>query len=233
MIPTPLLAALGAAAGAAAFGAYYPNSALYGPVIGRGPRTARTLYLTFDDGPSPSATESVLGTLAREGVPAAFFMVGAHVRRYPALARQVRAAGHEIGNHTEHHLKLHLRGPERIRREMEDAHAAIVDIVGTAPRTFRAPHGYRNPFVGRTARRLGYRVIGWTFGVWDSDRPGPDEIRRRTASKLSPGAIVLLHDGDGYDPDGDRSQTAAALPHIIRDARAAGYGFAALPDLLT
>lgn len=233
MIPAPLLAALGAAAGAAAFGAYYPNSALYGPVLGRGSRSARTLYLTFDDGPNPTATAGVLETLAREGVPASFFMVGAHVRRHPELARQVRAAGHEIGNHTEHHLKLHLRGPGSVRREMADAHATIADVVGATPRMFRAPHGYRNPFVGRAARRLGYRVIGWTFGVWDSDRPGPEEIRRRTTAKLSPGAIVLLHDGDGYDPDGDRSQTAAALPGIIRDARAAGYTFGALPDLLT
>src|SRR5207245_859286 len=86
--------------------------------------------------------------------------------------------------------------------------------------------GCRNPFVTRSARRLGYTVFGWTFGVWDSDpRVSAGEIRRRVARKLRPGAIILLHDGDGYDPAGDRRRTAEALPGIVADARAAGYVF--------
>lgn len=202
-------------------------------MIGRGPRAQRTAYLTFDDGPNPTTTDRVLETLATQGVPAAFFMVGAHVQRHPDIARRVVAAGHEVGNHTQHHIKLHVRGPQRIRRELEEAHGAIATLAGTTPRAFRAPHGYRNPFVAPAARRLGYRVCGWTFGVWDSARPGADEIRRRVRARLRPGAIVLLHDGDGYDPGGDRTQTAAALPGIIRDARDAGYSLRPLGELLS
>ena len=104
--------------------------------------------------------------------------------------------------------------------------------MGRAPRVFRAPHGYRNPFVTVAARGLGYQVIGWTFGVWDSARPGAEEIRRRVGAKRRPGAIILLHDGDGYDAAGDRQQTAGALPGIIRDARAAGYAFRPLGEVL-
>jgi peptidoglycan/xylan/chitin deacetylase (PgdA/CDA1 family) len=217
--------------GLAAYGAYAPNSRLFGRAIGRGRRDDRRLYLTFDDGPGPSATATVLETLAREGVPAAFFMVGDHVRRFPELAREVAGAGHEIGNHTQHHVKLHRLGPARIRRELADAHAAITETTGRAPRTFRAPHGYRNPFVAVATRRLAYTTFGWTFGVWDSARPGTEAIRRRVRSRLTPGAVILLHDGDGYDPHGDRAQTAAALSGIIRDARAAGYQFRALGEL--
>jgi len=55
---------------------------------------------------------------------------------------------------------------------------------------------------------------------------------RLGAPGLRPGAIVLLHDGDGYDPEGDRTQTAKALPGIIEDARSAGYEFAPLHELL-
>ena len=221
------------ATGALALGVYDPNNPLFGRVIGRGPRTGRTAYLTFDDGPNPTATERVLETLAREAVPAAFFLVGAHVQRYPDLARRVAEAGHEIGNHTQHHVKLHRRGPHRIRRELDEAHQAILDVTGRTPRTFRAPHGYRNPFVAPATARLGYRTFGWSFGVWDSALPGTDEIRRRVRVKLKPGAIVLLHDGDGYDPTGDRRQTADALLGIIHDARDAGYTFRPLGDLLT
>lgn len=234
MIAGVIPAAAGvAAAGALALGVYYPNSWLFGRVIGRGPREGKTAYLTFDDGPNPTATDSILETLAAQGAPAAFFMVGAHVQRHPDIARRVVAAGHEVGNHTQHHIKLHVRGPGRIRSELEEAHRAITTLAGTTPRVFRAPHGYRNPFVAPATGRLGYQVFGWTFGVWDSARPGADEIRRRVRVHLRPGAIVLLHDGDGYDPLGDRSQTATALPGIIEDARNAGYSLRPLGELLS
>ncbi len=225
-------AGLATAAATLAIGAYAPNSRVFGVVIARGPSRLPWLYLTFDDGPNPTATHRVLETLGRHGVLAAFFLVGDHVRRYPELAREVQSAGHVIGNHTDSHATLHLKGPRRIAEELGRAHETIADVVGTPPRLFRAPHGYRNPFVTLAARRLGYRVVGWTFGVWDSARPGAERIQQRVAAKLEPGAIVLLHDGDGDDPRGDRSQTANALDGIIRDARARGFSFRALGDLL-
>jgi peptidoglycan-N-acetylglucosamine deacetylase len=227
------LAATGAALGTWAWGSYDPNSPVFGRAVGHGPRRGRVAYLTFDDGPNPAATEPILETLAALDVPAAFFLVGEHVRRFPAVARRVAAGGHELGNHTLTHQKLHLRGPHRIREELERAHELIAGVTSRSPRCFRAPHGYRNPFVSVATRRLGYTVFGWTFGVWDSDsRVSAEEIRARVRRKLRPGAIILLHDGDGYDPDGDRRRTAAALPGIISDARAAGYSFRSLGELV-
>jgi peptidoglycan/xylan/chitin deacetylase (PgdA/CDA1 family) len=232
-MPWPPFVAAGAALGAWAYGTYEPNSPLFGPAIGRGSRAGRIAYLTFDDGPNTGATEPILETLAAHQVPAAFFMVGEHVRRFPAVARRVAAQGHAVGNHTLRHRKLHFSGPARVREELEGAHQIIASVTGRAPRVFRAPHGYRNPFVTVATRRLGYTVFGWTFGVWDSDaRVSADEIRRRVRRKLRPGAIVLLHDGDGYDPEGDRRRTAAALPGIIADAREAGYVFHPLTELV-
>jgi len=219
-------------AGALAYGMYSPNSRLFGPVIGRGPAESRAIYLTFDDGPSLSATESILGTLDERRAPAAFFLLGKHVERHPELARHLAEAGHEIGNHTYRHRKLHLRGPGWIARELRTAHEVIAAASRREPRAFRAPHGLHNPFVHASARALGYTMFGWTLGVWDSDRPGAEAIRRRVREGLRPGAIVLLHDGDGYDPDGDRSQTAAALPGIIDDARGAGYEIRPIGDLI-
>ncbi len=200
--------------------------------MGHGRRDRPYLYLTFDDGPNAQATPRILETLAATGVPAAFFMVGRHVRLFPELARAALAAEHEVGNHTDGHVKLHRRSPRTIRRELEAAHATIVDVTGRPPRSFRAPHGFRNPFVVPAAVRLGYRVFGWSFGVWDTARPGVEEIRRRIRAKIRPGAILLLHDGDGYDARGDRTQTAGALPGIVRDARDGGYEFRPLADLL-
>jgi peptidoglycan-N-acetylglucosamine deacetylase len=233
----PIIGAGVGTLGGLAWGAYDPTSPLFGRVIGRGSRRERVLYLSFDDGPRPAVTSRILETLDRERVPAAFFLVGAAVRLHPESARQVARAGHEIGNHTRNHRKLHRLGPGAVKAELTGGHKDIVEVTGEIPRCFRAPHGYRNPFVTRVARKLRYRTVGWTYGVWDSDRPPAEEIRRRVRVKLKPGAIVLLHDGDGYDPAaaterGDRSNTAAALPGIIADARAEGYEFRSLGELL-
>jgi peptidoglycan/xylan/chitin deacetylase (PgdA/CDA1 family) len=206
---------------------------IFGPSVERGPSNGRRrLYLTFDDGPNERATPAILDTLAAEGVPAGFFMVGDHVRRFPEIARRVAAAGHEIGNHTHTHRKLHLAGAREIRSQLQVAHGAIEWATGKSPRSFRAPHGYRSVFLRSITREMGYTVFGWTFGVFDSARPGAHEIRRRVRKRLRPGAIVLLHDGDGYDPEGDRMQTAEALPGIIQDARAEGYEFGSLSELI-
>jgi len=220
-----------AAGGTAIYGVVAPNSPVFGPVIGRGPRTRRDLYLTFDDGPARD-TGRVLSALAETGAPAAFFVLGDRVARDPGPARAAANAGHELGNHTYTHRKLHWKGRGFIASELHRTHDAIATATGHAPRVFRAPHGYRNPMVHAVARELQYRVFGWTVGVWDSDNPGAEEIRRRVRTQLCPGAILLLHDGDAYDPAGDRSQTAAALPGIIRDAREQGYVFRPLSDLL-
>jgi peptidoglycan/xylan/chitin deacetylase (PgdA/CDA1 family) len=153
------------------------------------------------------------------------------VDRFPDLARLVARSGFGIGNHTYTHPKLALAGPSRTAREVRAAHDAIIARTGVAPTCFRAPHGYRNPYLRRTVAAYGYRVFGWTFGVWDTARPGAAVIRRRISEGTRPGAVLLLHDGDGYDPDGDRSQTADALPGIIEDCRAMGYEFRALDRL--
>ena len=101
----------------------------------------------------------------------------------------------------------------------------IEQISGVHPRFFRAPHGFRSPWVTSIARSLGQRTVGWSFGVWDSDRPGADVITQRILAKTRPGSILLLHDGDGYDPHGDRAQTAQAVPVIVDRLLADGYHF--------
>ena len=87
---------------------------------------------------------------------------------------------------------------------------------GPPVRVFRAPHGFRSPFVARTARRLGYTTCAWSAGVFDTAKPGAEVIAQRSAKALRPGAVLLLHDADGWGDD-DRSQTADALPAIGQD----------------
>ena len=223
--------AAAAGAGMAALGAFDPNSRLFGPVVSHGSPRARRVYLTFDDGPHPEATPRILDILAEHGAVATFFLVGRHAEMFPALARRQAEAGHDVGNHTYDHRKLHWMGPDQVRRELEGAHFAIAEATDVEPALFRAPHGYRNPFVAMEARRLHYTTFGWKGSVFDTARPGPAEIRRRVARLWKPGAIVLLHDGDAADPRGDRSQTVAALPGILADVRERGLAFGKLSEL--
>ncbi|HTR78964.1 MAG TPA: polysaccharide deacetylase family protein [Gemmatimonadaceae bacterium] len=224
-------AAIGLAiVGGVAHGAYYRNSPIFGSVLGRLPGDARRVALTFDDGPNPDATPVILDVLAGRDVPATFFALGRHVQQWPELVSRAVSEGHAIGNHGFFHRKLHVRSPEYVRRDLELGTAAIQDACGSRPGLFRAPHGFRSPWVSSTARSLRQRTIGWTLGVWDSARPGVDAIVDRTIRGTTPGAILLLHDGDGYDPTGDRMQTARALPRIIDTLAAQGYAFASLAD---
>jgi peptidoglycan/xylan/chitin deacetylase (PgdA/CDA1 family) len=223
-------AALGVSVlGGAVHGAFHRNSPLFGPALGRIPSDRKVVALTFDDGPNPDATPLILDTLREKGVRATFFILGSHAERWPALVRRIAHEGHQIGNHGYFHRKLHFKSPFYVSRDIRLGLRAIKRAGAPAPRYFRAPHGFRSPWTTPIASRYGERTVGWSLGVWDSDRPGVDEIVKRTLDGVSPGSIVLLHDGDGYNPDGDRMQTAAALPLIIDSLKAEGYGFATLP----
>src|SRR5215470_3903120 len=219
-------AALGAAvAGAVVHGTFYHNSPIFGRVVSHLPAGRPFFALTFDDGPNPDATPAIVDELGELGAKASFFVLGRHAQRWPHLVRRVAEEGHAVCNHGFYHRKLHLKSPSYVRNDLELGMRAIQDASGVRPRFFRAPHGFRSPWVTPIARSLGQRTVGWTKGVWDSDRPGVDAIVEKTVDGARPGSILLLHDGDGYDPCGDRTQTARAVPIIVDRLRDRGYRF--------
>jgi peptidoglycan/xylan/chitin deacetylase (PgdA/CDA1 family) len=217
-------------AGALAHGAFHRNSPVFGPALGRLPTRERRISLTFDDGPNPIATPMILDTLSQFGVRATFFMVGKYAELWPELVQRVAREGHQIGNHGYFHQSLAFRSPRYIDRDVFMGTRGIEHAVGRSPRYFRAPHGFRNPWVSWIAGSYGQRTIGWSLGVWDSDAPGVKKIVRRVIRGARPGSILLLHDGDGENPNADRTQTARALPHIISEMRDRGFAFTTLPS---
>lgn len=229
MIVAPALGAL--VAGALAHGAFYPNSPIFGRVIAHvGHDDEPVVALTFDDGPNPEATPRILDALAARNVKATFFVLGRHADRWPDIVARTAAEGHTIGNHGWHHRKLHVHGPGYVRRDLTMGTESIERASGVRPRLFRAPHGFRSPWVTPIAASLGQKTVGWSRGVWDSAKPGVDRIVRRTVDGTRPGRIMLLHDGDGYDMDGDRLQTAGAIPRILDELVDLGYRFATIPE---
>jgi peptidoglycan/xylan/chitin deacetylase (PgdA/CDA1 family) len=223
-----MILAFGAAAvllGGAAHGAFHRNSPLFGRPIRKLASGGRVVALTFDDGPNPDATPAILDALRARGVKATFFILGRHAERWPDLVKRVADEGHAIGNHGYFHRKLHFKSPAYVRDDLTRGTTMIERASGVKPALFRAPHGFRSPWVTAIATSLGQRTVGWSLGVWDSDRPGVDAIARKTIDGTRPGSILLLHDGDGYDPRGDRMQTARAVPLIVDRLLEDGYQF--------
>jgi peptidoglycan/xylan/chitin deacetylase (PgdA/CDA1 family)/uncharacterized membrane protein YbhN (UPF0104 family) len=216
-----------------AWASFTPNAPLFGRVVtGRGTRD-RVLALTFDDGPSEEWTPHVLDALRAKGARATFFVLGRHVEAHPELVRRMSEEGHEIASHGYDHALLTFASQADVELQLERTERSLTRALGEASRArmFRAPHGFRNPFVTRATARRGYEVVGWTKGVWDTAKPGVDAIVRRTIGGFRPGGILLLHDADGSGAGDDRSQTAEAVPQILERAHAAGYELVTVSDL--
>lgn len=215
---------------------FLPCFSLFEPVLCQGPPQQKTIALTFDDGPNDPYTSEILDVLARTHVPATFFLVGQHMVQYPQVVKRMLMEGHEIGNHTWDHRPLITMSEAEIRQEIaqwETAFAVFQPLRALPlPKFFRAPHGWKSPFLARVLEEKGYRLIGWTRGVWDSDRPGESVLFERLQAAGKNGAILLLHDGDGSRPSADRSQTAAVLPKIIDYYRQQGFRFVTVREML-
>lgn len=234
---TPMLDVLlgsAAVAGSAAAAVYYATygvrSQWLGPTDWRGPTDVPAVALTFDDGPSDD-TERLLDVLGERGVRATFFAVGRCVERRPALARRIVAEGHEIGNHSySHPIYLYRSGPET-HQELARTQAIIADATGVTPVLSRPPCGVRTPAYFRACRELGLRTIQWTVAGFDWLARPPERIASTVLAGCGPGAIVLLHDGDGFGTK-DRRATVAAVGPIIEGVAMKQLGIAPLRRLL-
>lgn len=200
----------------------------------RGPADAHVVALTFDDGPDPRFTPGILKTLAEEDVKATFFMVGKHAEKYPQLARQVAAGGHEVGNHTYNHVNL-LQAPlERMVVEIERGEEAIFNATRQRPSLFRPPRGLYDAKLLKETKDRGNTIILWSLSSQDWLEMRPQDISRMILRNVSPGEIILFHDSGNLirAEGGDRLPTVRALQTIIRGLKKEGYDFVTITELL-
>lgn len=238
MTPLWLPIALGGAgtvaavAAAAAWSVRGRSSAVWAPSIWRGEASRAAVALTFDDGPGES-TPAVLELLALHSARATFFQIGANARRLPAVARQVSEAGHEIGNHSDTHPRLWLRGPAFIDGEVTRAQQTLTAIHGGAPRLFRAPYGVRWPGLGAAQRRHKLLGVMWTAIGRDWSAESPDSIAARllAAATARPGAILCLHDGRELTARPDIESTLAVLRILLPALRSRGIAVETVSEL--
>jgi peptidoglycan/xylan/chitin deacetylase (PgdA/CDA1 family) len=181
------------------------------------------IAITFDDGPHPQGTPAVLEVLARAGATATFFLVGEQVERYPAVAAEIAAAGHEIALHGYRHILLLRRSPRGLDVDLDRAAAVIEEATGRTPAAYRPPYGVFSSHALRLVRQRGWAPLLWSH--WGHDwgaNDVPEEIAARATAGLELGDVVLLHDADHYSAPGSWRQTVAALPSILDAVAAIG-----------
>jgi len=226
----PLPPAILASAGFLAWAVRGRSAAVLAPSEWRGPRDRARIALTFDDGPS-EATLRLLEILARHGVTATFFQCGANVERLPAVAREVRAAGHEIGNHSHTHPMFCFRSPAFMEGEIRRAQEAIGVHTGAAPMWFRAPFGVRWFGLRGAQRRTGVGGVMWTVIGYDWKRKA-DAVAAGLEARVQNGAILCLHDGRELRARPDVGVTVEAVQRLVPLLLDRGYTFETVSRLL-
>jgi cellulose synthase/poly-beta-1,6-N-acetylglucosamine synthase-like glycosyltransferase/peptidoglycan/xylan/chitin deacetylase (PgdA/CDA1 family) len=188
---------------------------------------ARTIALTFDDGPDPRWTPKIADVLRKHDVEATFFVLGSETSRHPGIVRELVADGHELGVHSFSHPRL--SNISRWRRDLEytQTQLALAGATGVNSSLLRFPYSSSPDAVDNAqwpllseARKQGYVNVLIDIDSEDWGRPGVEQIIRNSTPRGDAGGIVLMHDAGG-----DRSQTVAALDQYIPRMKAAGFRF--------
>lgn len=186
------------------------------------PLNDHEVVLTFDDGPLPPYSESILRALAAECVKATFFSVGRQANQFPDLLRRVYQAGHTIGTHSQNHPLTFDQMPfDAARREIDDGIASVTAALGDAHAV--APF-FRIPGFLRVSSVEDY-LASKSIAIWSADADADDWYKNATPESVVSKAmtrlnqrgrgILLLHDVQPV--------TALALPSLLQELKRNGY----------
>ena len=180
------------------------------------PLNDHEVVITFDDGPIPPYSNSVLETLASQCVKATYFLVGEMAQAYPSIVRRIYNAGHTIGTHSQNHpyafQRLSLQNAER---QVDNGIASVDTALGDPKRCRRSSDSgsgqnrcHRRYFASKS-------LVTWSADVVADDwkHIGANEIVRRAMRRLEAKGrgILLLHD--------IHPATALALPTLLKELK--------------
>ncbi len=187
--------------------------------------SAGLVALTFDDGPSAAVTPGLVRLLEDRRVPATFFMVGERVAAAPATARLVSRHGFQVANHSYHHALMTSQSTAAVRGTLRSTATALRSAGAVPSGLMRPPYGGIDDRVRAAVRSVGLVPVLWDVDSRDWEGGSSAAITRSVLGQLRPHArnIVLQHDGVTNSP-----ASVAAVPSIVRTARARGYCFTSL-----
>ena len=210
-----------------------PGSNVLYPTVTHGPRDSKRVALTFDDGPDPEATPTVLDALAKHSARATFFTIGQSLEAHPQLARRIVVEGHELGNHSWRHSRWqNFFGAGEQASEIEHGAQTIARVTGgPAKPLYRPPIGLKSPPLARAAQQQQLTLVAWSLHSRDTHTVDPTRIARRVLQRIRPGDIVLMHDGHDL-PRRHRPAGAQAMPLILQGLREKGLQCVTVSELL-
>ena len=184
------------------------------------PAGQKKLYLSFDDGPHPTATPFVLDTLKKYQAKASFFCIGKNVAAYPGLYKRILLEGHAVGNHTHNHLNGWKTDDATYLANIVEA-SQYIDS-----KLFRPPYGRITRFQARQVReRLGLQVVMWSVLSGDFDRQlDPLKCYSNVQKNAADGSIIVFHDSEKAF-----ERMTYALPGVLEYFSARGFGFDKIP----
>jgi len=192
--------------------------------ISRVETNERVVALTIDGGPD-EYTPLILSLLSEAAVKATLFMCGNSLEKFPELARQAAAAGHEIGNHSFSHARMPEQTLEQIREEIVRTQQLIEAATGHAARLFRAPFLACDDKVWTVLNELGLPAIHCSVDSQDYLEDISNEaVRDRMVSGVQPGGIILMHCWS--------KKSQAVVVDAVKTLRAAGYRLVTISELL-
>jgi peptidoglycan-N-acetylglucosamine deacetylase len=154
----------------------------------------KCVHLTFDDGPHPEATNTVLEILKERDIQATFFVIGRNVEKYPGLVERILTNGHMIGNHAYSHTSLFCKGKNAVKQEILQTEEILQTITGKQSRVFRPPYGYFNPITLNILNELKMKCVLWDVNSKDYLFSNYTSIESRVIPNTMNGSILLFHD---------------------------------------
>jgi peptidoglycan/xylan/chitin deacetylase (PgdA/CDA1 family) len=195
-------------------------------------KAAPAVYLTFDDGPNPTATPALLDVLQRERARATFFLIDRHLTTETApIVRRMFAEGHAVALHSDTR-GLMLKSPDDLASTLTAAADRIEQLAGSRPCALFRPHaGWRSGRMYSGLKKINYRLAGWSWGLWDWNwwrSREADDLARRLSRRASPGDIIVMHDGHHVNPRADRRYAVEATALMVPAFRTRGFSFGTL-----
>ncbi|WP_431307267.1 polysaccharide deacetylase family protein [Ferdinandcohnia quinoae] len=166
----------------------------------------------------------MLKVLSNHETKATFFFDGSWVKKNPELAKMIKDAGHEIGNHAYSHPNLQQRTEAETMAELKKTNDVIKETLGITPKWFAPPSGSFNQVTIQVANRLDMKTVIWTVDTVDWRKPATSEMVRRVVSKVGNGSMVLMH---------PTKPTAEGLDTMIMDIKAKGYKLGTVSELMS
>ena len=192
------------------------------------PSNNKTIYLTFDDGPTPEITNWTLDVLRHYNAKATFFCIGKNVKNHPDVFQNILNDDHAIGNHTNNHIKGWRTSTKNYLANIDEAQKVFDSEINNhqmnTVNLFRPPYGQIRPKQGKALLQLNYKIVMWNVLSFDWDNTISNETcLENVVNNTSDGSIIVFHDSVKAS-----NNMKYALPKTLEHFGKKGYSFKSL-----